>query len=169
MATKPPLPVVTLYGLGISGQVFKTVGKLAGHGRTDFIAGNYMTSYGGGAPYVSLVPPGKRNALRYERGWGESRYLLVLKGTGHPDPIPLRLGDENNAHRDFRLLEPWDALINAHIARYRVPVLADYRDIINDPKLRRAILVDERKYGRTKERPDLADVDVDIPVPSIDD
>src|SRR4051794_29173243 len=129
MASMPTLPTVTIYALGVSGQVVKIEARLKSHGRTDQIAGNYLEDFGGGAPYVVFLRPRERNGLVLERADG-GRYILVLKGTGHPDPIPLRLGDETNAHRDYRLLEPWDALIDKHIARDRVPVVADYRDIV---------------------------------------
>jgi hypothetical protein len=150
--------MVTIYGIGISGQVFKQEGNLDSHGRTDSIAGNYLSSYGGGAPYVRFSQPPKRTLMCLERGDGPSRYLLILDGINHPKPIHLSSGTEDHCLRDFRLLAPWEELINAHIAKFHIQVIGDYRDILNDSKLRRAIWVDEQRYGRGRPRPDLADV-----------
>lgn len=154
---------VTVYALNIYGQVFKDEVALHSHGRTDSMAGNERDTYGGGAPYIRFTEPPKRKLSGYTRTDGLGRYLLILDGTCHPDPIRLGVGlAEDNCHRDFRLLAPWEELINAHIARYRVKVIGDYRDILDDPRLRRAIWVDEQRWGR--DRPDLADVAAPEPV-----
>ena len=118
-------PKATLYGVGIFGLVFKKEGRLHSHGRTDSIAANQLRDYGGQAPWVAWLDKGKRNPNFFLRT-SIHRYLLVLAGLGHPDPlIQTTYMDDSNVRK-------FDDFIRGYIGSAGVEVLVDYRDSIRD-------------------------------------
>ena len=79
-------------------------------------------------------PRSKRGKYHIERTYPTSRYLLILKGDGHPSGVAGDLiGYRERAEGErFRHLAEFDRIIDQHIAATGATVLVDWRDITKD-------------------------------------
>lgn len=122
---------VTIYSASeFMGNINRYEGTLIEHG-----AGPYAQYKN--APFVTFVPKKKRNAVKIRKGY--KPFLLILEGTGHPEPpsmfgeaiVTLPVAGEMKESKyssfDDRWETDFDAMIDKYIAESGTKVIADYR------------------------------------------
>ena len=98
--TREKLRTCTIYKLNIYGRVSRME-------RVRFVEAEVLPSYAQytDVPRVAFIEARKRRACYFECSMPESRYVLVLAGSGHPEP----------AWHPAYDIRAFDALINEHI------------------------------------------------------
>jgi hypothetical protein len=135
LVTALPGEPVTLYSKSeMFGTIQKVEGKLLAHGRARYA--QYPL-----APFVELVPKGKRKGVRRQGSYRP--FLLVLKGHGHPEPGKMftkviyqtpEAPVTEATHTGFSAgwVNDFNALIEPYLAANPGLVVADYREAGRD-------------------------------------
>jgi hypothetical protein len=115
--TREKLRKCTIYALNVSGHLFR-------YEEVRFVSGEIVPEWAQytDVPRVVFLHARKRRAVYFQRDMPESRYLLVLAGSDHPEPAW-------HPAYDIRV---FDALINEHIARTGAEILFDCRAYVYD-------------------------------------
>lgn len=131
MFEKPKPILVTIYYKGDFGMgVNKIEGKLIETGQTEYAQYN-------NAPYITMIPKGKRKARRYMQTYDP--YLIILKGHGHPTPSDgmvvidrktpgVVVTQSKYSSFDSRWGTEFDTEIDKYIEESKVNVIGDYRE-----------------------------------------
>ena len=122
--------LVTVYTPGSGfGNLNRYEGKLLKHGTKKYAQFN-------NAPFVEIVPKGKRKPLSFLKAY--KPMILILEGHQHPEPASLYkeakfsspdvvVSESRYAACDDRWDTDFDKLIDAYIAKTGASVIADYR------------------------------------------
>lgn len=121
---------ITVYWSGeFMGSINKQEGTLIQHGTRKYAQYN-------NAPFVEMVPAGKRKGIRISREYNP--FILILEGTGHPDPQSMwgeitssspgiTVRQAKYSSFDDRWETDFDQMIDGYVAQNNVKVIADYR------------------------------------------
>lgn len=121
---------ITVYWTGeFFGSVIKKEGTLIEHGTRKYAQYN-------NAPFVKMIPAGKRNPVLIAKEY--KPFILVLEGTGHPEPQSMwkesntpvagvTVTEAKYSSFDDRWDTDFDKMIDAYIEEIGVNVIADYR------------------------------------------
>lgn len=121
---------ITVYWPGsFFGSINKTEGTLIEHGTKEYA--QYKN-----APFVTMVPAKKRKPVVIRKDY--KPFILVLAGTGHPEPQDMFVAGESNglgvtsriskySSFDDRWETDFDQMIDKYIEEKKPVIVADYR------------------------------------------
>jgi hypothetical protein len=122
--------LVTIYRQSeFFGNFIKHEGKLIEHGSRPYA--QYKN-----APFVSFIPKGKRNPIKFVKT--HNPMILVIEGHGHPTPEELfsvivskdanaKVSTAKYSSFDHRYNTDFDSFMDSYIEKSSAKVVADYR------------------------------------------